>query len=72
MKPHEFSVDFDPHRQTASDDAASRNLEQVTEAFLVCISKSVEQIPPAIREVCHHIGEIVGARFPESVFTAYV
>lgn len=72
MKPHEFSVDFDPHKQTSTDDAASKNLEQVTEAFLVCISQSVDQIPSCIREICFHIGEVVGARFPESVFTAYV
>lgn len=63
-------MDFDPHRNSQADDAASRNLEQVTEAFLVCISQSIDQVPPAIREVCHHIGEVVGARFPESVFTA--
>lgn len=63
--------DFDPHRQTAADDAASRNLEQVTEAFLVCISQSIDQVPPAIREICSHIGEVVGDRFPESIFTAY-
>lgn len=66
----EHSQDFDPHRQTAADDVASRNLEQVTEAFLVCISQSIEQVPPAIREICSHIGEVVGERFPESVFTA--
>ncbi|KAM0749716.1 hypothetical protein T439DRAFT_302673 [Meredithblackwellia eburnea MCA 4105] len=69
-KPHEFSMDFDPHRQTPADDAASRNLEQVTEAFLVCISQSIDQVPPAIREICSHIGEVVGDKFPESIFTA--
>lgn len=62
--------DFDPHRQTAADDAASRNLEQVTEAFLVCISQSIDQVPATIREICSHIGEVVGDRFPESIFTA--
>lgn len=29
-KPHAFSMDFDPHRETAADDAASKNLEQVS------------------------------------------
>ncbi|KAK4704245.1 neurofibromin 1, partial [Phenoliferia sp. Uapishka_3] len=69
-KPHEFSMDFDPHKQTAADDAASRNLEQVTEAFLVCICQSIDQVPAPIREICAHIAEVVKERFPESIFTA--
>jgi len=44
-KPLEFSVDFDPHRASADDDEAARNLEQVTEAFLNVISVSWKKLP---------------------------
>lgn len=42
----------------------------MTEAFLVCISQSIDNVPPAIREICSHIGTVVGERFPESIFTS--
>lgn len=44
-KPSEFSMDFDPHRATADDDEAARNLEQVTEAFLNVIAVSWKKLP---------------------------
>ncbi|SCV72897.1 BQ2448_15 [Microbotryum intermedium] len=69
-KPPEFNLDFDPHRDSSEDDVASRNLIQVTEAFLVRIAQSANVAPDMIREICALIAEAVGARFPESVFTA--
>ncbi|KAH9819427.1 hypothetical protein DFH28DRAFT_1080087 [Melampsora americana] len=69
-KPSEFSMDFDPHRASADDDEASRNLEQVTEAFLNVIAVSWKKLPSAIREICHHIATTVQERYPESVFTS--
>ncbi|OAV98832.1 hypothetical protein PTTG_10958 [Puccinia triticina 1-1 BBBD Race 1] len=69
-KPSEFSVDFDPHRASADDDEAARNLEQVTEAFLNVIAVSWKKLPCAIREICHHIATTVQEKYPESVFTS--
>ncbi|PLW05507.1 hypothetical protein PCASD_23830, partial [Puccinia coronata f. sp. avenae] len=69
-KPSEFSVDFDPHRASADDDEAARNLEQVTEAFLNVIAVSWKKLPSAIREICHHIATTVQEKYPESVFTS--
>ncbi|SCZ95032.1 BZ3500_MvSof-1268-A1-R1_Chr11-3g03557 [Microbotryum saponariae] len=69
-KPPEFNLDFDPHRDSSDEDVASRNLIQVTEAFLVRIAQSADAAPDTIREICALIAEAVGARFPESVFTA--
>ncbi|KAA1065733.1 Ras GTPase activating protein ira2 [Puccinia graminis f. sp. tritici] len=69
-KPSEFSVDFDPHRASADDNKASRNLEQVTEAFLNVIAVSWKKLPSAIREICHHIATTVQEKYHESVFTS--
>ncbi|WAQ90170.1 hypothetical protein PtA15_12A156 [Puccinia triticina] len=69
-KPSEFSVDFNPHRASADDDKAARNLEQVTEAFLNVIAVSWKKLPCAIREICHRIATTVQEKYPESVFTS--
>ncbi|CAH7670866.1 hypothetical protein BY996DRAFT_4641287 [Phakopsora pachyrhizi] len=69
-KPSEFSMDFDPHRASAEDDEAARNLEQVTEAFLNVIAVSWKKLPGSIRKICHHIATTVQEKYPESVFTA--
>ncbi|KAA1100872.1 Ras GTPase activating protein ira2 [Puccinia graminis f. sp. tritici] len=69
-KPSEFSVDFNPHRASANDDEASRNLEQVTEAFLNVTAVSWRKLPSAIREICHHIATTVQEKYPDSVFTS--
>ncbi|SCV72895.1 BQ2448_13 [Microbotryum intermedium] len=45
-KPPEFNLDFDPHRDSSEDDVASRNLIQVTEAFLVRIAQSANPASP--------------------------
>ncbi|OAV97573.1 hypothetical protein PTTG_26002 [Puccinia triticina 1-1 BBBD Race 1] len=69
-KPSEFSVDFNPHRASADDDEAARNLEQVTEVFLNVIAVSWKKLPCAIREICHHIATTVQEKYPESLFTS--
>ncbi|MBW0469189.1 hypothetical protein O181_008904 [Austropuccinia psidii MF-1] len=69
-KPTEFSVDFDPHRPSAEDDEAARNLEQVTETFLSVIAASWKKLPSTIREICRHIATTVQEKYPESVFTS--
>ncbi|OAV85794.1 hypothetical protein PTTG_07084 [Puccinia triticina 1-1 BBBD Race 1] len=69
-KPSEFLVNFDPHRASAEEDEAARNLEQVTEAFLNVIAVSWKKLPGAIREICHHFATTVQEKYPESVFTS--
>lgn len=44
-KPHAFSMDFDPHRETAADDAASKNLEQVRLCFRTDVSALMPRTP---------------------------
>ncbi|WAR61885.1 hypothetical protein PtB15_12B577 [Puccinia triticina] len=69
-KPSEFLVNFDPHRASAEEDEAARNLEQVTEAFLNVIAVSWKKLPGAICEICHHFATTVQEKYPESVFTS--
>jgi hypothetical protein len=70
QKPHNFSMDFDPHNPKPSDEVASKNLEQVTNAFMISIGDSITNVPISIREICRHIAAVVGDKWPESAFVS--
>lgn len=53
--------------ESAGDDAA-QNLQQLTEIALLSITQS--DVPPAIRDICAIIRDVVAQRFSNSVFTA--
>ncbi|KAK4052185.1 Ras GTPase activating protein ira2 [Microbotryomycetes sp. JL201] len=68
--PAYFTEDFEHPRGPEDEGRMSSELERVTEAFLHAIAGSVPLIPPEIRDICLHVAEAVGAKFPESVFTS--
>ncbi|KAK4049767.1 Ras GTPase activating protein ira2 [Microbotryomycetes sp. JL221] len=64
------TFDLESRRASEEDDFASQDLEQVIEAFLSALSNSIADMPPEVRDICLHVAEAVGTKFPESVFTS--
>src|SRR5438552_5090538 len=68
----ELDLELDPAR-TASPEELQRNALQlrfVTNVFIDEICKSVANVPPSFRFICHIITSSVTHRFPEAKFTA--
>ncbi|KAI0230569.1 Ras GTPase activating protein ira2 [Massospora cicadina] len=68
--PRPYEVDPSKIGKGASAEANLQNLKQMSQAFLDSIINSGSRIPPAVREICSYLSQVVVVKFPEAKLTS--